>query len=461
MVPSEHPHTQERCKCEITTSPTTQSIVNSQQSKRSESIVNRKVKIMALTTLDIENFGPIKSVHIELGRVNVLIGPQSAGKSCILKIACHCAWVEKRIMATYDYSVFENDNYFFKKLLEFHKLQGYEHQDTIIRYSSKFLNFEYDHSTQKFSCKIKSNNSSSYRRAKLAYIPAERTLVAVVPNPMALAVGDTNTASFIVAWEKSRQLFANANLGLLGIDAQYEYDNSTKNEYIKSGDSRISFTNASSGLQSAIPLLLYVKDLTSGKYDNDVSNAIRIAENKYCAERLYNIYIKKHKGANKAKAIIDKQTLLFESEADAKDFKKKYDNFTKYQYSSIFLEEPEENIYPNTQFLLMKEIIKLLDGRNGHSLSVATHSPYVLSTINNVIQAANIARKLDAANKAELESVVGMPMSWEKGEIRAYSVNDGEAKSIIDKSTGLILAEEIDRASEVIENEFDEILRFE
>ncbi|MCF0187315.1 MAG: hypothetical protein HUJ98_12610, partial [Bacteroidaceae bacterium] len=46
-------------------------------------------------------------------------------------------------------------------------------------------------------------------------------------------------------------------------------------------------------------------------------------------------------------------------------------------------------------------------------------------------------------------------------EIRAYSVNGGEAKSIIDKSTGLILAEEIDRASEVIENEFDEILRFE
>ena len=32
-----------------------------------------------------------------LKRINVVIGPQSAGKSCILKIACFCAWAEKRI----------------------------------------------------------------------------------------------------------------------------------------------------------------------------------------------------------------------------------------------------------------------------------------------------------------------------------------------------------------------------
>ena len=46
--------------------------------------------------LTIHHIGPIKNVTLMLKRINVVIGPQSAGKSCILKIACFCAWAEKR-----------------------------------------------------------------------------------------------------------------------------------------------------------------------------------------------------------------------------------------------------------------------------------------------------------------------------------------------------------------------------
>lgn len=45
--------------------------------------------------LTIHHIGPIKHVELMLKRINVVIGPQSAGKSCILKIACFCAWAEK------------------------------------------------------------------------------------------------------------------------------------------------------------------------------------------------------------------------------------------------------------------------------------------------------------------------------------------------------------------------------
>ena len=47
--------------------------------------------------LCIKNLGPLKSVSIELGRFNLIIGKQSSGKSCVLKTACYCAWVEKYI----------------------------------------------------------------------------------------------------------------------------------------------------------------------------------------------------------------------------------------------------------------------------------------------------------------------------------------------------------------------------
>ena len=50
--------------------------------------------------IKIRCLGPIKEADIELKRINVPIGPQSSGKSCVLKTACYCTWVEKRIELT-------------------------------------------------------------------------------------------------------------------------------------------------------------------------------------------------------------------------------------------------------------------------------------------------------------------------------------------------------------------------
>ena len=49
-----------------------------------------------MARLIIKNIGPLETVDIELAKVNVIIGPQSSGKSCVLKIACFCTWVEKK-----------------------------------------------------------------------------------------------------------------------------------------------------------------------------------------------------------------------------------------------------------------------------------------------------------------------------------------------------------------------------
>ena len=48
----------------------------------------------------IKNFGPIKEANLTLGQVNIITGMQSSGKSCVLKTACYCSWVEKRLELT-------------------------------------------------------------------------------------------------------------------------------------------------------------------------------------------------------------------------------------------------------------------------------------------------------------------------------------------------------------------------
>ena len=41
---------------------------------------------MDMTRLKVEHFGPIKSVDVSLGDLNILIGPQASGKSLFLEL---------------------------------------------------------------------------------------------------------------------------------------------------------------------------------------------------------------------------------------------------------------------------------------------------------------------------------------------------------------------------------------
>lgn len=40
--------------------------------------------------IKIRNLGPLSDVDIRIKKLNVIIGPQSSGKSCVLKVACYC-----------------------------------------------------------------------------------------------------------------------------------------------------------------------------------------------------------------------------------------------------------------------------------------------------------------------------------------------------------------------------------
>ena len=56
--------------------------------------------------------------------------------------------------------------------------------------------------------------------------------------------------------------------------------------------------------------------------------------------------------------------------------------FTQTDHSEIFLEEPEDNLFPPTQFQLMDWLLeRLSDPHHRNVIFVATHSPYVLSHV--------------------------------------------------------------------------------
>jgi predicted ATPase len=49
-----------------------------------------------MTRLKIRNVGPIQEVDFCLNKVNILMGPQSCGKSTIAKILSFGDWLDKK-----------------------------------------------------------------------------------------------------------------------------------------------------------------------------------------------------------------------------------------------------------------------------------------------------------------------------------------------------------------------------
>ena len=126
----------------------------------------------------------------------------------------------------------------------------------------------------------------------------------------------------------------------------------------------------------------------------------------------------------------------------------------------FFVEEPEANVFPSTQYDLVRIFTRMtnepvLDS----SWVITTHSPYILTSFNTLIYAGQLAKEKPEL-KEEIAKIVPEKFWIENGSFRAYCIHDGVLKSILSES-GLIDGEYLDSVSDTIEHEFDSLLRLE
>ncbi|WP_320174709.1 AAA family ATPase [Maridesulfovibrio sp.] len=125
-----------------------------------------------------------------------------------------------------------------------------------------------------------------------------------------------------------------------------------------------------------------------------------------------------------------------------------------------YIEEPEAHIFPDAQNLLTRYIAEI-HNQTRTNITLTTHSPYLLTTVNTLIYANTVASQSEEKAAKVMEII---PESeWLKAEdVAAYMVNeDGTVRSIMDEETGLIDADSIDDVSDVIGSEFNKILDIE
>lgn len=335
----------------------------------------------------IRNFGPIADADIYLRDVNVVIGEQSIGKSCVLKVSCFCTWVEKRIAIEQNAGRFEKKGMFMKELLDFHRLNGYVHENIYIEYESDFMKFSYDNE-RGFLYEWKKDRWD-YKRPKISYIPAERNLVAVIPNWFEVKSVADNIQDFMADWSDARKSVGD-ELDILNLNVAYQYDEGSETDFIKMKDGQVlPFTNASSGLQSLIPLYVHLVNINSKKYQAREDNSVR---HKSEIEKLVNSLVEFY-GKNIGEAFIKnpKYGTINPEAGLEKEFIPNpemaqwlLNNFlrlSRIHHCEVFLEEPEENLFPPTQQILMKTLLNLIKRQEGNTLFISTHSPYILDIL--------------------------------------------------------------------------------
>ena len=128
--------------------------------------------------------------------------------------------------------------------------------------------------------------------------------------------------------------------------------------------------------------------------------------------------------------------------------------FKHMDYATFFIEEPEAHLFPSSQ----KQIISLIAtiyNATGKSFFITTHSPYILTALNNLVVGQDAYDKAKASANTEqlnkLAEVLPVDELIHLEDVSAYTLNNGLVESIVDRDDRLIGANLLDAVSD----EFD------
>ena len=419
----------------------------------------------------VRYFGPLKEgFHCKddddffsLAPLTVFCGAQATGKSTLAKLYATFVWLEKAfIKEIYSQSNFTEDD--FLRLCKNQKIDNYFADKTLLKYEGNLLSFSYEKG--KVNACLKDRENKTYIRAKVMYIPAERNLLSVLEN-----AGDVRNLPLMLSLLQDRYAEALRNsedtgvsLPLLGLKVRYA-EATKRIRLVSGGEKEIAIDEASSGVQSLAPLSV-VSDYLSAAVSDDFYDSVRklsSAERDKIKEKIRSLYSEEPDVKNKLLDEFDRILLVGKAAPDnsrkntfdLKDIAAPMlDEFLNRRFVNI-VEEPEQNLYPDSQEAVIRDLLRCMNKTAHNTLLVATHSPYVLGALNNCIYAGKLLQSgIDTA------SVIPKAFCVSPEKTAAYKIEDGRIFSIIGDD-GLINNGEIDSCSDRINAEYQQLCDME
>ncbi len=429
---------------------------------------------MATERLIVKNFGPIKEIDIEIKDVNVLIGTTGSGKSTVAKLLAifrsvdfifddhkESGFLELIFNFGIDYPFLEETEikYFISglyvevvnkrlssnidseemlilmlnnkefgpgsiekiankpnmavailalavigasfSLTKTHKLPKSdaiastigELQHEMDKFSS-FLNLEEDEKQIEIA-RLESKYLFGSKFLNSIYFPAERILISMVGSSiMGLLKNDVTIARCVKEFGSVFET-ARKDIGSFLIDflqIGFSFENN-RNKVTIDGSLSIGLEETSSGIQSVVPLLVVLESI-------------------------------------RKKGSVDGSSFLV-------------------------IEEPETNIYPTTQKQLTQHIVSIMNETQSQ-LFITTHSPYILTALDNLVQAHN-AFRVHPEKESEIEKIIPKSLWLDFDNVACYFFDKGTCRSTLNHELRTLGSSAIDEVSIEIGKEFDQL----
>lgn len=340
-------------------------------------------KLWSMERLIVKSFGPLSNIDIEIKDINIYIGSNPSGKSTVAKL-----------LSILKSGIFFNSNNrleTFKKSLSHLNIDFAINEDTLIQYENG--DYFYTIENRQFASNIL--NEKDIKSLNPIYMPADRVFFATFSQSIfSLISSDIALPKWLIEFGAKFES-ARSHIKELSIDflkTKYQWKDGI--DYIQVADqTTIKLSQASSGIQSIVPLLLVVQHNTNSKKKDD------------------DLFV---------------------------------------------IEEPELNLYPTSQKDLIEFIIERIK-QSKDKLIVTTHSPYLLTSIDNLIQAGNVVREKPEL-KNDVDNIVPSPLWLDFENVACYYFSNGKSTSTLDNELKSIGPSNIDDISEELSETFENLL---
>ena len=373
-----------------------------------------------MVKLKVKNFGPITKGLIkndgwlEIKKNTFLIGEQGSGKSTVAKLFSLFSSIEKSINRK-DYN--KDINFAkFKSLAAKYKLEHYFKDDTVLAYQGNRFNISLNKAEQ--GCPIiKEINEFNYFPPKIIYIPTERIIFSVLND-----VFDTKRLpdllyDFGIELKVAQRELKGKRIDLKLGEFKYKYNENQDVSYVFGEDFEINMLEASSGLQSYTPLYLVSKNIANSilkSIDSNNRNNLSITHK----ERMNNEIA---------------EIMLNDSLSDAEK-KTEVENIRSRFFEACFInivEEPELNLFPDSQWQMLKTLVEINNQKQDNKLLAATHSPYLLNFLPLFVKAYQINKKIKSPSlKSKLNEIVPDNSYIKPTDLAVYELKNGEISSV-------------------------------
>ncbi len=376
--------------------------------------------------LIIRNFGPITNVDLDLRKVNVLIGDQGTGKSTVAKVlsllknAAYNNYGElsltvdgKKVESKTEIAKFKNESFNkeFQESVQAFELKNYFNFDSYIYFDNELCNIEYKDSLINFVYK----GESKGKNTDLNYfIPAFRDAYILLRENYPAILNAKATLPSLLNWfgqvfNNNRKSYRKFDFRKV-INVEYEYSNGNDIIILEDGK-QITFEESSSAINSVVPMLVVFDGVINEMSDDSF-------------------------------IILHRKNCPF-----------------------ITIEESELNCYPLTQKKLVEHLIEKIKFRDYQksneyycNLLLTTHSPYILTSINNLMYAYNVGKE----HFEETDKIIPYKNWLNPNDVSAYRLNEGGvSEDIFDKEESLIKAEKIDEVSTSLNKAFNDLINIE